>query len=92
MRDAAANADPNVVRLMDLIKPASPEVAVAFYYGVRDTAVASDLDAASKIAYDGAKRRRVVTLTGQLIETAGTMSAAGTNPRGGACGWGTWRP
>jgi structural maintenance of chromosome 4 len=83
MRDAAANADPNVVRLMDLIKPASPEVAVAFYYGVRDTAVASDLDAASKIAYDGAKRRRVVTLTGQLIETAGTMSGGGNKPKGG---------
>jgi structural maintenance of chromosome 4 len=84
MREAkAAAAKEKVTRLMDLIKPADDRVAVAFYYGVRDTAVADDLDAASAIAYDGAKRRRVVTLAGQLIETAGTMSGGGAKPKGG---------
>ena len=84
MREAkAAAAKEKVVRLMDLIRPAEERVAVAFYYGVRDTAVADDLDAASAIAYDGAKRRRVVTLAGQLIETAGTMSGGGAKPKGG---------
>ena len=48
MREAkAAAAKEKVVRLMDLIRPADERVAVAFYYGVRDTAVADDLDAAS---------------------------------------------
>ena len=83
MREAAKNASGNIVRLMDLIKPVSPDVAVAFYYGVRDTAVSDDLDSASKIAYDGDTRRRVVTLSGQLIETTGTMSGGGNKPKGG---------
>ena len=84
MREAkAAAAKEKVTRLMDLIRPADARVAVAFYYGVRDTAVADDLDAASAIAYGGARRRRVVTLAGQLIETAGTMSGGGAKPKGG---------
>ena len=59
MREAkAAAAKEKVTRLMDLIRPADARVAVAFYYGVRDTAVADDLDAASAIAYGGARRRR----------------------------------
>ena len=85
---AAANAP----RLIDLIKPAEPRLEVAFYYGVRDTAVADDLDAASKIAYGGATRRRVVTLQGQLIETSGTMSGGGSKPRGGRMRTGTNAP
>jgi hypothetical protein len=44
-------------------------------HGVRDTA--------SRIAYEGSQRRRVVTLAGQLIETSGTMSGGGNKPRGG---------
>jgi hypothetical protein len=52
-------------------------------HGVRDTAVADDLDTASRIAYEGSQRRRVVTLAGQLIETSGTMSGGGNKPRGG---------
>ena len=84
MRESqAAPKNPKAPRLMDLIKPAEPRLAVAFYYGVRDTAVADDLDAASKIAYEGKTRVRVVTLAGQLIETSGTMSGGGSKPKGG---------
>lgn len=79
-------------RLIDLIKPAEPRLAVAFYYGVRDTAVADDLDGASKIAYEGRQRRRVVTLAGQLIETSGTMSGGGSRPKGGRMRTGTAAP
>ena len=61
---------------------------MAFYYGVRDTAVADDLDGASKIAY-GKTRKRVVTLAGQLIETSGTMSGGGAKPKGGRMRTGT---
>lgn len=42
----------------------------AFYYAIRDTLVANDLDQASRIAY-GRVRYRVVTLKGELIETYG---------------------
>ena len=85
MREAkAAAAKEKVTRLMDLIRPADSRVAVAFYYGVRDTAVADDLDAAarSRTAAPAAARR---DLAGQLIETAGTMSGGGAGPRAGAC-------
>ncbi len=96
MREAAAFAAAEkgaAPRLMDLIKPAEPRLAVAFYYGVRDTAVADDLDAASKIAYEGKSgRKRVVTLAGQLIETSGTMSGGGSKPKGGRMRTGTAAP
>lgn len=52
-----------VPRLFDLVRPAHPSLAVAFYYGLRNTLVAADLEQASRIAY-GKDRRwgRVVTL------------------------------
>ena len=93
MREAKKTSAPaSAPRLIDLIKPAEPRLEVAFYYGVRDTAVADDLDAASKIAYGGNVRRRVVTLQGQLIETSGTMSGGGSKPRGGRMRTGTAAP
>ena len=88
MAESARNASKEAgapPRLIDLIKPAEPRLAVAFYYGVRETAVADDLDTASKIAYEGRQRRRVVTLAGQLIETSGTMSGGGNKPKVGRC-------
>lgn len=57
----------------------------AFYYGLRDTLVANDLDQASRIAY-GSVRHRVVTLKGDLIETTGTMSGGGKQVRRGRMG------
>ncbi|KAK0172379.1 hypothetical protein PV328_005704 [Microctonus aethiopoides] len=66
----------NVPRLFDLIKVQDERVLPAFYYGLQNTLVADNLDQASRIAY-GAKRYRVVTLKGELIETSGTMSGGG---------------
>lgn len=66
----------NVHRLFDLIKVEDERVKTAFYYALRDTLVANDLEQASRIAY-GKKRWRVVTLKGDLIETSGTMSGGG---------------
>lgn len=57
-------------RLFDLIRVEDERVRPAFYYALRDTLVASDLDQATRIAY-GQRRFRVVTLDGQLIELAG---------------------
>ena len=47
--------------------------------------VAIDLDQATRIAY-GAQRHRVVTLKGELIEIAGTMSGGGKNVSRGRMG------
>jgi len=65
-----------VPRLFDLVKPKSPILAPAFYSVLQDTLVASDLAQANRIAY-GAKRWRVVTLEGQLIDKSGTMTGGG---------------
>lgn len=71
-------------RLIDLVKCQDKGLAVAFYYAMRDTLVARDLDQASRIAYSGDKRwRRVVTMKGEMINENGTMSGGGAKPRGG---------
>ncbi|KAG6856767.1 hypothetical protein H0H87_000945 [Tephrocybe sp. NHM501043] len=73
----------NVPRLFDLIQPKDPKFAPAFYKAVTNTLVADDMDQANRIAY-GAKRWKVVTLAGQLIETSGTMSGGGGAPARGS--------
>ncbi|KAH9953375.1 hypothetical protein BC827DRAFT_1248888 [Russula dissimulans] len=72
----------NVPRLFDLVKPKEPRFAHAFYKALRDTLVAQDLAQANRIAF-GARRWRVVTLAGELIDSSGTMSGGGAKPRGG---------
>nr|WJN25097.1 condensin complex subunit [Farysia itapuensis] len=73
----------NVPRLFDLIKPRDARFAAAFYHQLRDTLVANDLAHANRIAYS-AKRWRVVTLDGQLIDKSGTMSGGGNKVSRGA--------
>ena len=60
----------NVHRLFDLVKVQNSEILPAFYFALRDTLVAKDLEQATRIAY-GRTRYRVVTLQGQLIDTSG---------------------
>ncbi|KAH9070762.1 RecF/RecN/SMC N terminal domain-containing protein [Lactarius deliciosus] len=72
----------NVPRLFDLVKPKEPRFAHTFYKALRDTLVAQDLAQANRIAF-GARRWRVVTLAGELIDSSGTMSGGGGKPRGG---------
>lgn len=62
----------NVHRLYDLIRVEDDRVKTAFYFSLRNTLVANDLEQASRIAY-GAQRYRVVTLKGDLIETTGRI-------------------
>lgn len=66
-----------VKRLFDLISPQDPKFLPAFYSKVFNTLVASDLQEAKKVAY-GAKRFKVVTLDGKVVDTSGTMSGGGT--------------
>jgi len=72
-----------VPRLFDLVQPRDENIRPAFYKALNETLVASDLDQASRIAYANKKRRRVVTLTGQMIEAAGTMSGGGDRAKRG---------
>lgn len=72
-----------VPRLYDLVQPREDKFRPAFYSVLQNTLVADDLQQANCIAY-GAKRWRVVTLDGQLIDKSGTMSGGGTKvARGG---------
>ena len=66
-----------VPRLFDLVKTKNDIFRPAFYSVLQNTLVAKDLKQANSIAY-GARRWRVVTLDGQLIDVSGTMSGGGT--------------
>lgn len=70
-------------RLFDLIKPKDEKFRPAFYSIMQNTLVANSLEQANRIAY-GARRWRVVTLDGQLIDISGTMSGGGTRVARGA--------
>ena len=77
------NTPEGVPRLFDLVKPKDQRLLPAFYSVLQNTVVADDLQQANRIAY-GAKRWRVVTLDGQLIDKSGTMTGGGTKvARGG---------
>lgn len=71
------------VRLFDLIEVKNDEMLPAFYYALNDTLVAANMEEASKLAYGGPRRFRVVTLDGKLIDTSGTMSGGGSNQQSG---------
>ncbi len=63
------------------MKPSKPEYLAAFYFGLRDTLVVDSLEAATRIAYGGPTRHKVVTLRGDVIDVTGTMSGGGGKRR-----------
>ncbi|XP_044290359.1 structural maintenance of chromosomes protein 4 isoform X1 [Varanus komodoensis] len=67
----------NTPRLFDMIKVKDEKVRQAFYFALRDTLVANNLDQATRVAFHKDKRWRVVTLQGQIIEQSGTMTGGG---------------
>ncbi|NWT85951.1 SMC4 protein, partial [Lanius ludovicianus] len=67
----------NALRLFDLVKVEDAKVRLAFYFALRDTLVAKNLEEATRIAFQKEKRWRVVTLQGQIIEVSGTMTGGG---------------
>lgn len=82
-RDLSAIQTPeDAPRLFDLVKPKEDKFRPAFYHALQDTLVATDLAQANRIAY-GAKRWRVVTLNGELIDKSGTMSGGGNTVKRG---------
>lgn len=72
----------NAPRLFDLVTAKEDKFRPAFYHALQDTLVANDLAQANRIAY-GARRWRVVTLAGELIDKSGTMSGGGTTVKKG---------
>lgn len=72
-----------VKRLFDLIIPKDKMFLPAFYSKLYNTLVATNLPEAKSVAY-GAKRYKVVTLDGKVVDTSGTMSGGGNyQARGG---------
>ncbi|XP_074954673.1 structural maintenance of chromosomes protein 4 [Phalacrocorax aristotelis] len=67
----------NTPRLFDLVQVKDKKVRLAFYFALRDTLVANNLEDATRIAFQKDKRWRVVTLQGQIIEQSGTMTGGG---------------
>lgn len=77
-------APSNTSRLFDLINVKDDIYRPAFYYALRNTLVANDIDIATKVAYAGGSAKyRVVTLEGQVIDTSGTMSGGGSKGKKG---------
>ncbi|KAG8445230.1 hypothetical protein GDO86_010130 [Hymenochirus boettgeri] len=67
----------NIPRLFDMVKVKEEQIRPAFYFALRDTLVANNLDQATRVAFQKDKRWRVVTLQGQIIEQSGTMTGGG---------------
>ncbi|KAF7658595.1 hypothetical protein LDENG_00010480 [Lucifuga dentata] len=67
----------NSLRLFDMVRVKDESVRPAFYFALRDTLVAQDMEQATRMAFQKDKRWRVVTLKGQIIEMAGTMTGGG---------------
>uniref|UniRef100_A0A8D0HIY6 Structural maintenance of chromosomes protein n=1 Tax=Sphenodon punctatus TaxID=8508 RepID=A0A8D0HIY6_SPHPU len=67
----------NIPRLFDMVKVKDEKIHPAFYFALRDTLVANNLDQATRVAFQKDKRWRVVTLQGQIIEQSGTMTGGG---------------
>ncbi|XP_056139343.1 structural maintenance of chromosomes protein 4 isoform X2 [Lampris incognitus] len=72
----------NAPRLFDMVRVKDESVKPAFYFALRDTLVAKDMEQATRLAFQKDKRWRVVTLQGQIIEIAGTMTGGGRVMRG----------
>uniref|UniRef100_T1J4U1 Structural maintenance of chromosomes protein n=1 Tax=Strigamia maritima TaxID=126957 RepID=T1J4U1_STRMM len=84
--NARINTPENVPRLFDLVRVNDKRISPAFYFALRDTLVAEDLNQATRIAFQGSTRYRVVTLKGELIDQSGTMSGGGNRVSKGRMG------
>ena len=77
MNSTSYPAPEQAPRLFDLVRVADEAYRVAFYFVLRNTLLARDLEQATRLAYQPTRRNRVVTLAGQLIEASGAMSGGG---------------
>jgi structural maintenance of chromosome 4 len=82
--DRPKNFPEGARRLFDLVTPSHDRYRAAFYFALRDTLVVEDLETAKRVAYGSGARHRVVTMAGELIEPAGTMTGGGRQVNRGA--------
>lgn len=83
-RPITAPSGQQAPRLFDLVQVSDQKFMPSFYFALRDTLVAKDLDEATTIAYQGNQcKYRVVTLDGQLVELSGAMSGGGKRTKSG---------
>lgn len=68
-----------------MVRIEDERIRPAFYYALHETLVANDMDQATRVSY-GAVRKRVVTLKGDVIEIAGTMTGGGKSQIRGRIG------
>lgn len=68
---AAIRTPEDSPRLFDMVRVKDTSVRPAFYFALRDTLVAQDMEQATRMAFQKDRRWRVVTLKGQIIEMAG---------------------
>jgi structural maintenance of chromosome 4 len=66
---------PNSKRIFDLVKVNNAKLMDAFYLALRNTLVCLSYDDAEHLAYGMQDRFRVVTLTGEVFEPSGIMTA-----------------
>ncbi|CAK4021996.1 related to SMC4-Stable Maintenance of Chromosomes [Lecanosticta acicola] len=84
LRDLSPIQTPeNCPRLFDLVKSKHERFRPAFYSVLQNTLVAKDSQQADRVAY-GAKRWRVVSIEGKLIDKSGVMSGGGNRVAKGA--------
>ncbi len=67
-------------RLFDYLNIPKPEHRVALYHALGDTLVANSLDEARRMAFKPSRKNKVVTTSGDLIESSGAMSGGGRDP------------
>lgn len=67
-------------RLFDYLNIPRPEHRVALYHALGDTLVAENLDEARRMAFKPTRKNKVVTTSGELIESSGAMSGGGRGP------------
>uniref|UniRef100_A0A665U7E5 Structural maintenance of chromosomes protein n=1 Tax=Echeneis naucrates TaxID=173247 RepID=A0A665U7E5_ECHNA len=76
----------NSPRLFDMVRVKDESVRPAFYFALRDTLVAQDMEQATRMAFQKDKRWRVVTLKGQIIEMAGGWPSISVGRMGSSIG------
>lgn len=64
-------------RLFDFLHIPKDEHRTAMYYTLRDTLVADTLESARRMAFKPTRQNRVVSLSGELIESSGAMTGGG---------------
>ena len=80
------NTPENVPRLVDLVQLSDPKYLAVFYYALRDTLVADEIDQASRVGLHGHERFRVVTLKGEIVDSNGTLTGGGNRVVSGKMG------